>query len=148
MLSGILCDEANEVYLKCLRTVSKNLVNDHILCMLLSEIDPPEKSKYCIKSARHLLLACLLYEENGEAQEPTNDAYKPKTVEFKPYQPKYRKRGTGSVHQVSKNVLEGRYTPTVNGKRIARNIYADSEEECEVKLEELIKEMKAEFGIR
>ena len=33
-------------------------------------------------------------------------------------------------------------------KRIARNIYADSEEECEVKLEELIKEMKAEFGIK
>ena len=40
------------------------------------------------------------------------------------------------------------YTPTVNGKRIARNIYADSEEECEIKLESLIKEMKAEFGIR
>ena len=87
-------------------------------------------------------------DENGEAQEPTNDTDKPKTVEFKPYQPKYRKRGTGSVHQVSKNVWEGRYTPTVNGKRIARNIYADSEEECEVKLEALIREMKAEFGIR
>ena len=77
-----------------------------------------------------------------------NGEDKAKTVEFKPYQPKYRKRGTGSVHQVSKNVWEGRYTPTVNGKRIARNIYADSEEECEVKLEELIKEMKAEFGIK
>ena len=59
-----------------------------------------------------------------------------------------RKRGTGSVHQVSKNVWEGRYIPTVNGKRIARNIYADSEEECEKKLEDLIKDMKAEFGIR
>ena len=87
-------------------------------------------------------------DENGEAQEPTNGTDKPKTVEFKPYQPKYRKRGTGSVHQVSKNVWEGRYTPTVNGKRIARNIYADSEEECEVKLEALIQEMKAEFGIK
>jgi hypothetical protein len=30
-----------------------------------------------------------------------------------------------------------------NGKRIARNIYADSEEACEIKLEALIKEMKA-----
>ena len=87
-------------------------------------------------------------DENNEAQEPTNSTNKPKTVEFKPYQPKYRKRGTGSVHQVSKNVWEGRYTPTVNGKRIARNIYADSEKECEVKLEALIKEMKAEFGIK
>ena len=87
-------------------------------------------------------------DENGEGQEPATGANKPKTVEFKPYQPKYRKRGTGSVHQVSKNVWEGRYTPTVNGKRIARTIYADSEEECEIKLEALIKEMKAEFGIK
>ena len=86
--------------------------------------------------------------ETGEGQESTNGADRPKTAEFKPYQPKYRKRGTGSVHQVSKNVWEGRYTPTVNGKRIARNIYADSEEECEIKLEALIKEMKAEFGIK
>jgi hypothetical protein len=45
-------------------------------------------------------------------------------------------------------VWEGRYTPTVNGKRIARNVYADTVEECEEKLEALIKEMKAEFGIR
>ena len=43
---------------------------------------------------------------------------------------------------------EGGYTPTVNGKRIARNIYADSEEEYEKKLEELIREMKSEFGIK
>ena len=87
-------------------------------------------------------------DENGEAQEPANGVDKPKTVEFKPYQPKYRKRGTGSVHQVSKNVWEGRYTPTVDGKRVARNVYADSEEECEKKLEGLIREMKAEFEIR
>ena len=45
-------------------------------------------------------------------------------------------------------IRQGRYTPTVNGKRIARNIYAVSEEECEVKLEALIKEMKEEFGIK
>ena len=87
-------------------------------------------------------------DKKGEAQDPTYDTDKPNTVEFKPYQPKYRKRGTGSVHQVSKNVWEGRYTPTVNGKRIARNIYAESEDECEEKLEALIKEMKAEFGIK
>ena len=86
-------------------------------------------------------------DENGEAQEPTNGADKPKTVEFKPYQPKYRKRGTGSVHQVSKNVWEGRYTPTVNGKRIARNIYAGGIEECEEKLAQMIEEMKEEYGI-
>ena len=86
--------------------------------------------------------------ENGEAEEPTNSADKQKTVEFKPYQPKYRKPGTGYVKQLSANCWQGRYTPTVDGKRIARNVYAPTEEECEVKLAELIKEMKAEFGIR
>ena len=60
----ILCDEANEVYQTCLKIVSKNVVNDHILCMLLDEIDHPDKSKYNIKSARYLLFASLLYEDN------------------------------------------------------------------------------------
>ncbi len=87
-------------------------------------------------------------DENREGQDPRTVRTSLKTVEFKPYQPKYRKRRTGSVHQVSKNVWEGRYTPTVNGKRVARNIYADSEEECEIKHEALIQEMKAELGIR
>jgi hypothetical protein len=87
-------------------------------------------------------------EENGKEREPENGAKTPERAEFKPYKPKCRRPGTGSVHQVSKNVWEGRYTPTVNGKRIARNIYANSVEECEEKLAELIKEMKAEFGIK
>jgi integrase len=87
-------------------------------------------------------------EENGKEQETEKGVKTPQTAEFKPYKPKCRRPGTGSIHQVSKNVWEGRYTPTVNGKRIARNIYANSVEECEEKLAELIKEMKAEFGIR
>ena len=76
----ILCDEANEVYQICLKTVSKNVVNDHILCMLLSEIDHPDKSKYDIKSARYLLFASLLYEDNRRLLSRL------KTVEgFQPY---------------------------------------------------------------
>ena len=73
----------------------------------------------------------------------------PPREKFEPRKVKYRRQGTGSIHQVSKNVWEGRYSPIINGKRIIRNVYASSiEEECEIKLEELIKEMKAEFGIR
>ena len=76
----ILCGEANEVYQACLKIVSKNVANDHILCMLLSEIDHPDKSKYDIKSARYLLFAGLLYEDNRRLLS------KIKTVEgFEPY---------------------------------------------------------------
>ena len=40
------------------------------------------------------------------------------------------------------------YSPIVNGKRIARNVYANSIDECEILLDRLIKDMKAEFGIK
>ena len=76
----ILCEEANEVYQACLKTVSRNVANDHILCMLIDEIDHPDKSKYDIKSARHLLFASLLYEDSRRLLS------KLKTVEdFVPY---------------------------------------------------------------
>ena len=39
--------------------------------------------------------------------------------------------------------MGGRYSPIVNGKRMARNVYAKTEAECEEKLAELIREMKA-----
>ncbi len=36
--------------------------------------------------------------------------------------------------------------PRVNGKRISRNVYAKTREECEEKLAELIKQMKKEIA--
>ena len=38
-----------------------------------------------------------------------------------------------------------RFSPRVNGKRIAKNIYATTREECEEKLKVLIAEMKKEI---
>ena len=58
---------------------------------------------------------------------------------------KIRKPGTGCVSKINDNLWEGRYSPKVNGKRMARNVYAHTEEECEEKLAELIKEMKIEI---
>lgn len=58
---------------------------------------------------------------------------------------KYRKPGTGCISQINDRLWEGRYSPKVNGKRVARNVYAHSETECERLLAEMIAGMKAEI---
>ena len=67
-------------------------------------------------------------------------------VEFTPYKPKVRKPGTGCVTMINDHLYEGRFSPRVNGKRIAKNIYATTREECEEKLKVLIAEMKKEIA--
>ena len=49
------------------------------------------------------------------------------------------------LRKINDHLWEGRYSPIVNGKRMARNVYAKTEAECEEKLAELIREMKAEI---
>ena len=65
---------------------------------------------------------------------------------FEPYKGKIRKSGTGCVTMINDHLYEGRFTPRVNGKRISKNVYAKTREECEEKLAELIKTMKAEIA--
>ena len=67
-------------------------------------------------------------------------------IEFTPYKPKIRKPGTGCVTMINDHLYEGRFSPRVNGKRIAKNIYATTREECEEKLKALIAEMKKEIA--
>lgn len=55
---------------------------------------------------------------------------------------KYRKAGTGYVSQLGPNCWQGRYTPTIDGKRVSKNVYAATEEECEKKLAEMIECIK------
>lgn len=69
----------------------------------------------------------------------------PNRTDFQPVKGKYRKPGTGCISQLNDHLWEGRYSPKVNGKRVARNVYARTEAECEAKLAELIREMKAEL---
>ena len=66
--------------------------------------------------------------------------------ECEPYKGKIRKSGTGCVTMINDHLYEGRFTPRVNGKRISKNVYAKTREECEEKLAELIKTMKAEIA--
>ena len=67
---------------------------------------------------------------------------------FEPYKGIRRKPGTGCISHISETTSEGRYSPRVNGKKITRNVYAHSPEECEEKLAEMIREMKEEQGQR
>ena len=64
---------------------------------------------------------------------------------FEPTKGKYRKPGTGCITKINDHLWEGRYSPRVNGKKIVRNIYAHTEEECGEKLAQMIKEMKIEI---
>lgn len=65
---------------------------------------------------------------------------------FQPVKGKYRKPGTGCISQINDHLWEGRYSPKINGRRMSRNVYAKTEAECEEKLAELIREMKAEIA--
>ena len=84
-------------------------------------------------------------EAEGRASEhELND--QPAETKFEPYKGKIRKPGTGCVTMINDHLYEGRFSPRVNGKRISKNIYATTREECEEKLAELIKTMKAEIA--
>ena len=70
----------------------------------------------------------------------------PSRTAFQSVKGKYRKPGTGCISQINDHLWEGRYSPKINGRRMARNVYAKTEAECEEKLAELIRETKREIA--
>ena len=67
---------------------------------------------------------------------------------FQPYKSKYRKAGTGGIYQLSDHLWEGKYSPRdAYSKRISRNVYAKTREECEEKLAAMIEEVKKEIAM-
>lgn len=71
----------------------------------------------------------------------------PDKQKFEPNSGKIRKSGTGCISKINDNLYEGRYSPKVNGKRMARNVYAATREECEQKLAKMIAQMKKEIAL-
>lgn len=68
-------------------------------------------------------------------------------VDFQPTPFKHRKSGTGCLYQINDHLWEGKYSPRdAHGKRISRNVYAHTREECEEKLAAMIEEMKQEIA--
>ena len=58
-----------------------------------------------------------------------------------------RKPGTGCISEINDHLYEGRWSPKwIDGKRISRNVYAKTREECEVLLEQLIRNGKIELA--
>ena len=79
-----------------------------------------------------------------EIEESTEKIEMPMT-DFEPYKGKIRKPGTGCITEINDHLFEGRYSPMwVDGKKRGFNVYAKTREEVEVKLAELILEVKAE----
>ena len=78
---------------------------------------------------------------------PANRKKSPNQANFEPYKGKIRKPGTGSLYQVSENLWAGKYSPTgADGKKIQRNVFAKTREECEILLQEMIVKVKAEIA--
>ena len=66
---------------------------------------------------------------------------------FEPWQPKYRKPGTGCVYQINDSLWEGSFYPRLaDGSRKKFNVYAKTREECEENLAKMIAEKKAEIA--
>lgn len=60
---------------------------------------------------------------------------------------KIRKSGTGCVYQINDHLWEGSFYPRLpNGKRKKFNVYAETRDQCEAKLAEMITEKKAEIA--
>ena len=84
---------------------------------------------------------------SAAGQESSGRDEKPKMTDFQPVLPTRRRAGTGCISQINDHLYEGLYSPKwINGKKLSRNVYAHTREECEEKLKVLIVEMKAELA--
>ena len=60
---------------------------------------------------------------------------------------KIRKSGTGCVYQIYDHLWDGIFYPRLpNGKRKKFNVYAETRDQCEAKLAEMIAQKKAEIA--
>lgn len=81
---------------------------------------------------------------------PSEVKSKPMKVQKEKYTPSFgkkRRSGTGCVTMINDHLYEGKFSPIgADGKRISKNVYAKTREECETKLAELVVTMKREIA--
>ena len=110
---------------------------------IVVDYDSTEEMK---KEAAEKINARFNKDKGGNEEIIADKQEKPSQAKFEPKKGKMRKQGTGCISKINDHLYEGRYSPKdACGKRMARNIYAPTREECEEKLAILIKEMKAEI---
>lgn len=80
------------------------------------------------------------------AKPPVNAPCAPTEPHPEPTPRKIRKSGTGCLYQINDSLWEGSFFPRLpNGKRKKFNVYAETKEQCEIKLAEKIERVKAEI---
>ena len=78
---------------------------------------------------------------------PVNAPCAPTEPHPEPVPRKIRKSGTGCLYQINDSLWEGSFFPRLpGGKRKKFNVYAETREQCEVKLAEMIERVKAEIA--
>ena len=81
------------------------------------------------------------------AKPPVNAPCAPTEPHPEPVPRKIRKSGTGCLYQINDHLWEGSFFPRLpNGKRKKFNVYAETRDQCEIKLAEMIERVKAEIA--
>ncbi len=81
------------------------------------------------------------------AKPPANAPCAPTEPHPEPIPRKIRKSGTGCLYQINDNLWEGSFFPRLpGGKRKKFNVYAETRDQCEIKLAEMIAQKKAEIA--
>jgi len=132
---------ANGMEIKTLSTILGHLSSKTTLDIYLHSTEEMKKE------AAEKINARFNKDTSGNEETITEEQEKPTQAKFEPKKGKMRKPGIRCISKINDRLYEGRYSPKdAYGKRMARNIYAPTREECEEKLAELIKEMKAEIA--
>ena len=81
--------------------------------------------------------------EARSERESAEKANRPVWTDFEAKKGKIRKSGTGGIYQINDHLFEGRYTPTnAQGKREVHTVYAQTREEVEPLLKQMIEEVR------
>ncbi len=131
----------NGMDIKTLSTILGHISSKTTIDIYLHSTDEMKKNAADKINARFSMGKAT--DENVQA----DDEQTPQETKFEPKKGKMRKQGTGCISKINDHLYEGRYSPKdAYGKRMARNVYTKTEEECEIELAKLIVRMKAEIA--